>query len=139
MKMFRGPSIVDGMIEQETNPIMKLGLKLLGPRMFRDYPHEELYFLDLAKRVRDLVQCQMVYIGGCSDMDSLDRVMREGFDFVQMGRPLIKDPAYVNNAMASRDTAYNYQHGCIHCNRCVALIDSPDGVRCPLNDEGVSA
>ena len=31
-----------GMIEQETNPIMKLGLKLLGPKMFRDYPYDVL-------------------------------------------------------------------------------------------------
>ena len=57
--------------------------------------------------------------------------MAEGFDFIQLGRPLIKDPAFVNNAMADR----NYKNGCIHCNRCASLIEAPGGVYCPLNVE----
>jgi 2,4-dienoyl-CoA reductase-like NADH-dependent reductase (Old Yellow Enzyme family) len=135
MLYFRGDSLAEGLIEAETNPITKLGLKLLGSRMFRDYPYHELYFLDGAKQVRDRVNCQMVYIGGCTDMPSLEQVMRQGFDFVQLGRPLIKDPAYVNNAMASRERGYDYVNGCIHCNRCAGLIEAPGGVRCPLNDD----
>jgi len=34
--------------------------------MFRNYPYHELYFLEDAKRIRDRVNCQMVYIGGCT-------------------------------------------------------------------------
>ncbi|MFK7977708.1 MAG: NADH:flavin oxidoreductase [Halioglobus sp.] len=131
MVYFRGDTLDKGLIEVETNPIMKLGLKLIGPKLFRKYPYEELYFLEDAKRVRDRVNCQMIYIGGCTDLDSVENVMREGFDFVQLGRPLIKDPAFVNNAMADR----NYQNGCIHCNRCASLIEAPGGVYCPLNEE----
>lgn len=131
MVYFRGDTLDKGLIEVEKNPIMKLGLKLIGPRMFRQYPYHELYFLDDAKRVRDRVNCQMVYIGGCTDVDSIETVMAEGFDFVQLGRPLIKDPAFVNHAMADR----NYKNGCIHCNRCASLIEAPGGVYCPLNTE----
>jgi 2,4-dienoyl-CoA reductase-like NADH-dependent reductase (Old Yellow Enzyme family) len=130
MKMFRGDSVLKGLIEQERNPIARLGLRLIGPRMFRKYPYEELYFLDDARRIRDRVQCQLVYIGGCSTRASIDTVMREGFDFVQLGRPLLKDPDFVNHAMGDP----GYDSGCTHCNRCVALIDHPDGIRCPLND-----
>jgi 2,4-dienoyl-CoA reductase-like NADH-dependent reductase (Old Yellow Enzyme family) len=130
MLYFRGETLEKGLLEVETNPIMKLGLKLVGPSMFKHYPYEELYFLDDAKRVRDRVKnAQMIYIGGCTDLDSIDRVMAEGFDFVQLGRPLIKDPAFVKNAMADR----NYQNGCIHCNRCASLIEAPGGIYCPLN------
>ncbi len=131
MLMFRGPSIAHGMIEVETNPIARLGLRLLGPRMFHEYPYEELYFLERASRVRDAVDCAIVYVGGCSTAASLDRAVSAGFEFVQLGRPLIKDPAFVNHA--ARDAGYD--SGCTHCNRCVALIDHPSGVRCPLNDE----
>lgn len=134
MVYFRGDTLDKGLIEVEKNPIMKLGLKLIGPKMFRKYPYEELYFLEDAKRVRDRVNCQMVYIGGCTDLDSVENVMREGFDFVQLGRPLIKDPAFVNNAKANR----NYKNGCIHCNRCASLIEAPGGVYCPLNEESVA-
>ncbi len=131
MVYFRGETLDKGLIEVETNPIMKLGLKLIGPKMFRYYPYEELYFLEDAKRVRDRVNCQMIYIGGCTDVASIEKVMAEGFDFIQMGRPLIKDPAFVKHAMADR----NYKNGCIHCNRCASLIEAPGGVYCPLNLE----
>ena len=131
MLYFRGDTLDKGLIEVEKNPLMKLGLKLLGPKMFRYYPYEELYFLEDAKRVRDRVSCQMIYIGGCTDVASIDKVMGEGFDFIQLGRPLIKDPAFVNHAMAD----HNYKNGCTHCNRCASLIESPGGVYCPLNIE----
>ncbi len=130
MLMFRGPSIADGMIEIEKNPIARLGLRLIAPVMFRKYPYEELYFLERAQRVRDAVDCAVVYIGGCSTRESLDRVFAAGFDFVQLGRPLLKDPDFVQRARADA----GYDSGCTHCNRCVALIDHPDGIRCPLND-----
>ena len=136
MKMFRGPSIHHGLIEQEKSWIMRTGLKLMGPKMFRQYPYEELYFREGAMRVRDRVNCQMVYIGGCSTAESLDQLMRDGFDFVQMGRPLIKNPSFANDARAALDAGKtNYNSGCIHCNRCVSLIDAPGGVRCPLNED----
>ncbi len=130
MLMFRGESIVHGMIEVEQNPIAKLGLRIVGPKMFREYPYEELYFLERAQRVRDAVGCSVVYIGGCSTRESLDRAIGAGFDFVQLGRPLIKAPDFVRKAMADAQ----YDSGCTHCNRCVSLIEHPDGVRCPEND-----
>ncbi len=135
MVYFRGDTLEKGLIEVEKNPITRLGLRLIGPKMFRYYPYEELYFLEDAKRVRDRVNCQMVYIGGCTDVVSIETVMREGFDFIQLGRPLIKDPNFVKNAMADR----NYKNGCIHCNRCASLIEAPGGIYCPLNLETKTA
>lgn len=135
MVYFRGATLDKGLIEVEKNPLTRLGLRIIGPRMFRYYPYEELYFLEDARRVRDRVTCQMVYIGGCTDVASIETVMREGFDFIQLGRPLIKDPNFVNNAMADR----NYQNGCIHCNRCASLIEAPGGIYCPLNGAAKTA
>lgn len=133
MLMFRGDSIVNGMIATETNALMKMGLKLMGPHMFKDYPYEELYFMDGAKRIRDRVNCKLVYIGGASTVESLDAVMEE-FDFVQLGRALIKDPAMVNNLRDSLRTGRSYKNGCNHCNMCAGLISHPEGIRCVLND-----
>ena len=131
MVYFRGDTLEKGLIEMDKNPITKLGLKLIGSKMFRYYPYEELYFLEDAKKIRDRVNCQMVYIGGCTELESVEKLMAEGFDFIQMGRPLIKDPAFVNNAMTNR----NYKNGCTHCNKCATLIEAPGGVYCPLNRE----
>ena len=134
MVYFRGDSLATGMIEQQSNPIAKLGLKVIGSKMFRDYPYYENYFLEDAKQIRDRVNCQMIYIGGCTEVASIEQVMKEGFDFVQIGRPLIKDPNFVNNLMQQ---GKKYKNGCIHCNRCASLIEAPGGIYCPLNVEGL--
>lgn len=134
MHMFRGDSIAEGIAESQTNPIMKAAFRFMGSKMFKEYPYEELYFLEGCKRVRDRVKnAQLIYIGGCHTMESLETVMAEGIDFVQIGRALIKDPFYVKNAMAQQN---NYVNGCTHCNRCVTTIEVPGGVHCPLNTSG---
>jgi 2,4-dienoyl-CoA reductase-like NADH-dependent reductase (Old Yellow Enzyme family) len=129
--MFRGPSIHHGLIEQEKNLVAKVGMKLVGPMLFKEYPYHEMYFRDGCRRVRDAVDCQVAYIGGCSTLESLEQIMNDGIDFVQLGRPLLADPAYVNNASAALIAGKSYDSGCTHCNRCVALIDAEGGIYCP--------
>jgi len=128
MLLFRGDSIVPGLIEHEKSALMKLGIRLASSRMFRDYPYEETYFLDAARRIRDRVQCGVCYIGGACTSESLTRLMTEGFDFVQLGRSLIFDPDMPRNAAADA----GYRNGCNHCNRCATLIEAEGGVHCVL-------
>jgi 2,4-dienoyl-CoA reductase-like NADH-dependent reductase (Old Yellow Enzyme family) len=131
MLLFRGDSIAKGLIENEKNPLLRLGIRMISSSFFRDYPYEELYFLEGAKRVRDRIKrAKVVYIGGVSTLESIETAMQE-FEFIQMGRALWKDPAFVNHAKADP----GYVNGCDHCNRCAALIEHPDGVRCVTNDE----
>jgi 2,4-dienoyl-CoA reductase-like NADH-dependent reductase (Old Yellow Enzyme family) len=128
MLLFRGDSLIPGLLEVETNPIMKLGMRLVGGSLFKDYPYEELFFLDHAKRIRERVKCGVCYIGGVCSNDSLRSAMTEGFDFIQLGRGLIYDPDFPKNARASAD----YKNGCNHCNRCATLIDAEGGIECVL-------
>ncbi len=135
MLLFRGDSLLDGMIEQETNPLMRLGLRLVGPKLFRDYPYEELYFLEHALRIRERVSCGVCYIGGVCTSESLRTAMRAGFDFVQVGRALLYDPDLPRHAAANPE----YVNGCTHCNRCATLIDAPGGIECVLRPENFAA
>ena len=133
MPMFRGASIAPGIIATAPNRFTKLLFKFLAPRMFKDLPYRELYFLDQHKRIRDRVKnAKMVYVGGCHTAESIETVMASGVDFVQLGRVLIKDPAFVNNLVAQGNA---YDSGCTHCNYCVTSIDRPGGVHCILNVE----
>jgi 2,4-dienoyl-CoA reductase-like NADH-dependent reductase (Old Yellow Enzyme family) len=133
MWMFRGEPITKAMIATQTSPLMKMLFTMVGPMKWKNYPYEELFFLDGFKRVRDAVKnSQMIYIGGCHEMDSLEKVISEGADFVQIGRALIRNPNYVNDAMAQRE---QFHSGCTHCNRCVATIEAPGGVHCYLREE----
>ncbi len=126
MLLFRGESLATGLIEQERNPITRLGLRLTAGRMFREYPYEETFFLEQALRVRERVQCGVCYIGGVCTAESIRRVFSEGFDFIQLGRALLYDPDLPRHVQADP----RYVNGCSHCNRCATLIDAPGGIEC---------
>ena len=52
--------------------------------------------------------------------------MADGFDFVVMGRALLREPDLVRRLQAG-----SVRKGiCIHCNRCMPTIYS--GTRCPI-------
>lgn len=55
-------------------------------------PYKELYFLEDALKVRNAVKMPLAYLGGASTVESIEKIMNEGFDFVTIGRALIKDP-----------------------------------------------
>jgi len=131
MYMFRGGSPAKGMIEMQENAVTKMVLKIMGRFMWKAYDYHPTYFLSASKRIKAAVNCPVIYIGGCSTREDVDRVFDAGFDFVQLGRALVKDPDFVNKA--KDDPAYD--SGCTHCNYCVPLIQHPDGIRCVLNDK----
>lgn len=118
--------MVPGLIKHEKNRLMKIGIRLAAPLMFKDYPYEEMYFLEHAQRIRDRVQCGVCYIGGVCTNDSIRTVMGAGFDFIQLGRSLIFDPDFPKRAQ-DRPT---YKNGCNHCNQCATLIEAPGGIYC---------
>lgn len=126
MLMFRGNSIFQPMLKAEKSPLMRMMLRLAGPRLFREYPYEELYFLEQARRIREAVQCKLIYVGGASNNNSFATLIREGFDFIQLGRTLLSDPDLPLTARAT----HNFRSRCVHCNECVATIEHPAGIHC---------
>jgi len=131
MYLFRGQSIAKGMVAMASGMGSKILYKIMGPLMWKSYPYEPTFFLEASKRIKEAVDCPVIYVGGVSTRADIDRVFAAGFDFVQVGRPMLKDPDFVKNAKASPD----YDSGCTHCNFCVPLIQHPDGIRCVLNDK----
>jgi 2,4-dienoyl-CoA reductase-like NADH-dependent reductase (Old Yellow Enzyme family) len=126
MLLFRGKNIRDGIMRQQKSAFMRLGVRLAGGMLFKDYPYEELFFLEHARRIRETVKCGVCYIGGAATGESFRTVMSEGFDFIQLGRALLYDPDLPKHAEADRD----YVNGCSHCNECAVLIEDPNGIRC---------
>ncbi|MNO49384.1 NADH oxidase [compost metagenome] len=113
------------------NPLIGAAMaiqRLFEPRVeFR-----ELYLLEHARKVRAAVRMPLAYLGGAKSLDSIERVMGEGFDAVAMGRVLIAEPDYVGKLRsgASRDSV------CTSCNRCVAMMYTPGGTSCVLGQPG---
>ncbi|WP_371365510.1 NADH:flavin oxidoreductase [Pseudomonas sp. QL9] len=133
MYLFRGESPLAQMIPLERNPLQRTAMKWFGGSMFASMPYEELYFLEQARRMRQATDMPLVYLGGVSSRDSLAQALQEGFDFVAMGRALLRDPDLVRNLQAQGE---HYENGCTHCNQCVASIARPGGIRCALNIAG---
>jgi len=129
MLLFHGDSILPGLLTFEKSAFMRLGMKMVGKSMFKNYPYKELFLLEGAKKIREAVKCNLIYIGGTIDPKSLEKVMDLGFDFVQSGRPLLRDPQMVNHL---QEYGMDYKNGCTHCNQCAPLMNDPNGIRCVL-------
>lgn len=129
MLLFHGDSILPGLLSFEKSAFMRLGMKMVGKSMFKNYPYKELFLLEGAKKIREAVKCNLIYIGGTIDPKSLEKVMDLGFDFVQSGRPLLRDPQLVNHL---QEYGMDYKNGCTHCNQCAPLMNDPNGIRCVL-------
>src|SRR5688572_20581473 len=108
-------------------PLVRLGFRLFGRALFRDYPFEEAYFLPMARRFRAALSLPLILLGGINTVATIRQAMAEGFEFVAIGRALLRDPELVNKMAAGTATAGN----CIHCNKCMVSIYS--GTRCVID------
>jgi 2,4-dienoyl-CoA reductase-like NADH-dependent reductase (Old Yellow Enzyme family) len=126
MFMFRGGAPRKEMEKILPNP-QRLAFKVAGRFIFKEYPFEELYFLEMARRFRKQLSLPLILLGGINTVDSIHQAMDEGFDFVAMGRALLRDPDLVNKMREGTAT----EGTCIHCNKCMVSIYS--GTRCVID------
>jgi 2,4-dienoyl-CoA reductase-like NADH-dependent reductase (Old Yellow Enzyme family) len=100
----------------------------VGKRFLKEYEFHEAYFLDKALRFRERLSMPLMLLGGINRRDTMEAAMVQGFDFVAMGRALLREPSLVNELIAGRQA----DGVCIHCNRCMPTIYS--GTRCVVLD-----
>lgn len=107
--------------------VQRLGFQVAGRVLFRRYQYEECYFLPMAREFRAALSVPLILLGGISTLDSIRRAMAEGFEFVALGRALLREPDLVARMQAGTATAGT----CVHCNKCVPSIYT--GTRCVLD------
>jgi 2,4-dienoyl-CoA reductase-like NADH-dependent reductase (Old Yellow Enzyme family) len=125
MYLFRGDAPRDDFAALMP-PLIRLGVKTVGRRIMREYPFEELYLLEQARQVRAQVRLPLVLLGGVSSGAALNRAMAEGFELVEMGRALLREPELLLRIRADREAV----GACIHCTRCMPT--NYTGTRCVL-------
>jgi 2,4-dienoyl-CoA reductase-like NADH-dependent reductase (Old Yellow Enzyme family) len=125
MYFFRGDVPLAEMLA--TQPAyVRPGMRLIAPRLFPSYPFEEGFFLPFARQFRAALTMPLIYLGGVNERATVEQAIGEGFDFVAMGRALLREPDLVNTFISgSRDAGL-----CVHCNKCMPTIYS--GTRCVL-------
>ena len=129
MYLFRGGTPIKEFVTVMQQPV-KTVMRVAGKRFIKEYPYRDAYLLDDARRVRAEIGLPMILLGGITDRASMDLAMREGFEFVAMGRALLREPDLINRIAADATTPSL----CIHCNRCMPT--NFIGTHCPVIDEG---
>lgn len=117
MYLFRGEAPIHEMAAVFPQPI-RTAFKLFGKRFLPSYPFEEAYFLPYARQFRAALEMPLILLGGINRRDTIEQAMAEGFEFVAMGRALLREPDLVNklSSGASRESL------CVHCNKCMPTI-----------------
>lgn len=114
----------------QTSLVKKIGLLLIGRLMIKRFPFEEAYFLEDARKVRQAVKLPLVLVGGLRSLSGMEAVLKEGFDFLALARPLIIEPDLIRR-MEKGETS---ESRCEPCNKCIAEMDKA-AMRCVLLDE----
>lgn len=118
MYLFRGETDLDGMSKTQKG-IFRLGVKWFGKWVLGEYPYEHLYMLKSARQFQTVVKnAQLILLGGINDYSHLQTAMQEGFDFVAMGRALLREPDTINKMKENP-----MEKGrCIQCNKCMSSV-----------------
>ncbi|WP_193606715.1 NADH:flavin oxidoreductase [Nocardioides lijunqiniae] len=126
MYLFRGDVPLKEFAASMPLPV-RLGMRTpMGRSFMKHYDFHEAYFWEKALRFREALTMPLMLLGGINRLDTMERAMEHGFDFVAMGRAVLREPDLVNRLQAGRQTS----GACIHCNRCMPTIYS--GTRCPV-------
>ena len=131
--MMRGNLPIREMAHNQPGLFARLSLILFGKMFVQYYPYEPLFLLEGAAKIRDAVDIPVIYVGGVLSKDHINRILYEGFDFVQVGRATVRDPSFVKNLRTGKIAASD----CDICNRCVAAMDA-GGVYCVSEEKGTS-
>jgi 2,4-dienoyl-CoA reductase-like NADH-dependent reductase (Old Yellow Enzyme family) len=123
MYLFRGPAPLKEFAAAMREPI-RTGIRVFGRTRLHSYPYQDGYLLEDAKRVRAAIKIPMILLGGVTNLAVMNKAMAAGFEFVAMGRALLREPDLVNTLRVDPSATSL----CSHCNRCMPTIYS--GTRC---------
>jgi 2,4-dienoyl-CoA reductase-like NADH-dependent reductase (Old Yellow Enzyme family) len=70
-----------------------------------------------------------VLLGGINRRDTIDQAMADGFEFVALGRALLREPDLPNKLRSGSSV----ESLCVHCNKCMPTIYK--GTHCVLVPE----
>ncbi|MDE5773265.1 MAG: NADH:flavin oxidoreductase [Muribaculaceae bacterium] len=120
MYVMRGEMPIYTMTHYMKQLWLKYGVRIAGKYMIKKEPFKPLYFLEDARRFRAALRLPLIYVGGVIDRPGAEKVIDEGFEFIQMGRALLNEPDFVNKMKEDKC----HRCGCDHVNYCIARMYS---------------
>jgi len=117
MYLFRGAAPRKEFAAVMPQPV-RTGLKLVGKGFIKEYPYRDAYLLEKASKVRAAVNLPLILLGGVTSRAVADQAMAAGFQFVALGRALLREPDLINRMQAEPE----HVSLCSHCNLCMPTI-----------------
>lgn len=98
---------------------LRPAIRLAGKRVMGSYPYSDLYMLEAARQFVPVMRnTKLILLGGITRREHVETAREEGFDFVAMGRALLREPDLVNKMIA--DPASRSR--CNHSNKCMVTV-----------------
>ncbi|WP_280312181.1 NADH:flavin oxidoreductase [Nocardia abscessus] len=94
------------------------GFRVVGKAFLKEYPYREAYLLERARHFRRELSMPLILLGGITNLDTMRLAMAEGFEFVAMGRALLREPNLLQRIRSDAST----RSACVHCNECMPTI-----------------
>lgn len=100
-------------------PAMRPAVRLIGKQAMGSYPYEDLYMLAAARQFVPIMRhTKLILLGGITNRTHLETGMQEGFDYLAMGRALLREPDLVNKMITDAGT----RSRCNHNNKCMVTV-----------------
>lgn len=100
-------------------PALRPGVRVMGKWAMGSYPYEDLYMLSAARQFVPIMRnTKLILLGGITTRDHLETGMREGFDFMAMGRALLREPDLVGRMIEDP----RVRSRCDHNNKCMVTV-----------------
>jgi 2,4-dienoyl-CoA reductase-like NADH-dependent reductase (Old Yellow Enzyme family) len=100
-------------------PALRPAVRLFGRQAMGVYPYRDLYMLAAARQFVPLMKnTKLILLGGITDREHVETGLAEGFDFVAMGRALLREPDRVKTMIAEPGS----RSRCTHNNKCMVTV-----------------
>ena len=130
MYTFRGEAPIHEMASAFPQPL-RMGFKLGAGRFLREYPFKEAFFLPYARQFRSELSMPLILLGGLGRLDTAEAALSEGFEFIALGRALLREP----NLIRRWQEGDRRESLCMHCNKCIPTIYQ--GTHCVLAPDSI--
>lgn len=108
-------------------------VKLVGKQLVPSVPFKEGYFMEEAERIQRAIAIPVILVGGMNSMQTIDKAMDKGFQWIAIARALIENTNFVNDLKHE----VIEKSACTICNYCVAKIYGST-MSCHLHETNMS-
>ena len=132
--MMRGNVPIYKMVIESSSWIKKIGIGLVGPWLIPNIKFRSMFLWETSLKLLngikesegDKEEAIVAYLGGITSLQDMNKAFESGFEFVAMGRALLREPDFLDKIKENS----SHISLCDHQNRCIIGQMSGKPLRC---------